>query len=108
MQALTKTTISKTPAIISIIALILTFLDWNSYGYYTLMKFIVTGTMIYYAYQINETLKEQDFWFWTPVGIAILFNPIIPIHLGDKGLWMIIDIVVIGFLITLITKIKNY
>ena len=96
----------KWPAITAIVFLILSFLDWP-YGYYTFMKFIVTGSTIYYAYYIYEQLKKQDFWFWILVGIAILFNPIVPIHLGDKDLWSLIDIVVIVFLVSLMSKLKN-
>ena len=99
---------SNIPAIIAIIALLLTFIDWHSYGYYTLMKFVVAGTTAYYAYYIYEVVKKQDFWFWGLIIIAILFNPIIPIYLGDKSLWMIIDVVVIGFLISFIFNFKKY
>ena len=97
---------SKVPAVIAIIALLLTFIDWHSYDYYTLMKFIVTGVMVYYAYYIYEVLQKVDYWFWILVGIAVLFNPIIPIYLRDKGLWMFIDVLVIGFLI-LFVKFKK-
>ncbi len=98
---------SRVPAIIAVIALLLTFIDWHSYGYYTLMKFVVTGSAAYYAYYIYETVKKQDCWFWGLVVIAILFNPIVPVYLGDKSLWMIIDVAVIGFLICLMVKFKN-
>ena len=53
---------SKIPAIIAIVALLLTFIDWHSYGYYTIMKFVVTGTMAYYAYYIYMVIKKQGFW----------------------------------------------
>ncbi|MDP3043179.1 MAG: hypothetical protein Q8N21_02140 [bacterium] len=98
---------SKIPAIIAIIALLLTFIDWHSYGYYTLMKFVVTGVAAYYVYYIYEVVKKQDFWFWGLAVIAILFNPIIPIYLGDKDLWMAIDVVVIGFLVGAVIKFRK-
>lgn len=97
----------KTPAIIVIISLLLTFLDWSSYGYYTLMKFIVTGVSVYYAYWLYEKLQVTNFWLWFLVATAILFNPIIPIHLGDKSLWEVIDVVVIIFLISLIYRFRE-
>ena len=98
---------SKVPAVIAIIALLLTFIDWHSYGYYTFMKFIVTGVTAYYAYYIYKVLQKVNYWFWILVGIAVLFNPIIPIYLRDKGLWMFIDVLVIGFLIGLIIKFRK-
>jgi len=97
----------KIPAIAAIIFLLLTFLDWSSYGYYTLMKFVVTGVCVYYAYWLYEKLQATNFWFLFLVATAILFNPIIPISLGDKNLWEVIDIVVIIFLISLIFKFRE-
>jgi len=97
---------SKIPVIIAIIALLLSFVDWSSYGYYTIMKFIVTGTATYYAYSIYKTNK-QKFWFWGSVFIAVLFNPIIPVYLGDKSVWGVIDIPVIIFLVLLLVNFKK-
>lgn len=44
MEKLKNAKFSKVPAIIAVIALLLTFIDWHSYGYYTLIKIIVTGS----------------------------------------------------------------
>jgi len=71
------------------------------------MKFIVTGTATYYAYSIYKTNK-QKFWFWGSVFIAVLFNPIIPVYLGDKSVWGVVDIIAIGFLACLPMAIKKY
>jgi len=80
------------PAIIAAIMLILTFLDWPS-GYYTLLRIVVTGVSVYYAYYIYSVIKVVDLWFWAMVAIAILFNPIFPIYLYDKSIWWVIDVV---------------
>lgn len=98
---------SSIPAIIAIIALLLTFINWHSYGYYTVMKFIVTGTMAYYVYYIYEVVKKQNFWFWSSIAIAVLFNPIIPVYLGDKSTWGVIDIPVIIFLALFLVNFKK-
>lgn len=99
--------LNKIPAIIACIVLLLSFIDWSSYSYYTFMKIVVTAVAIYYAYYLYEVIKRVDFWFWALVVIAILFNPVIPIYLYDKSIWMVIDIVVIGFLVGLISKFKK-
>lgn len=96
----------KIPAIISLIMLLLTFFDWP-YGYYTLLRIVVTGIAIYYAYYLYEIVKERNFWFWSLVVIAILFNPIIPIYLYDKTIWGFIDVIVAIFFISLIVKFKK-
>jgi hypothetical protein len=59
------------------------------YGYYTLLRLVVTFTAIItanYFYKISSPTKVVIFSF-----IALLFNPLIPVHL-NKPLWLIIDI----------------
>ena len=97
---------TKTPAVIAVIMLLLTFFDWP-YGYYNFLRIVVTGIAIYYAYYLYEIIKEQDFWFWSLVIIIILFNPIFPIYLGDKSVWGVIDTIVAIFFISLIIKFKK-
>ncbi len=102
----TKATII--PAVIAIILLFLTFLDW-SYGYYTFLRFVVATVVIYYLYVFYTLEKLQTFWFWVLIVIAVLFNPIIPVHLGDKMIWGVIDVIVAMFFLSLIIRfsIKN-
>ncbi len=95
------------PAIIAIILLLLSFFDWP-YGYYGFLRIVVTGVAIYYAYYIYAVIKRLNFWFWSLIAAAILFNPIFPIYLGDKAIWGIIDAVVAVFFIGLVIKFKNY
>ena len=76
-----------------IIAAILLFLalDRHPYGYYTLLRFVVCGVTVYGVYYALELQKNA--WAWTFGIIAVLFNPIIPIHL-KKDIWTIIDLAV--------------
>ena len=97
---------TKIPAIIASIMLLLTFLNWP-YGYYTLLRIVITGIAIYYAYYLYKIVKEQNFWFRSLVAIIILFNPILPIYLGDKSVWGIIDTIIAIFFISLIIKFKK-
>lgn len=99
--------ISTTPAIIAIAVMLLSFLDWSSYSYYTFLKFVVTAVAIYYAYYLYTKLKGKSIWFWLLVGIAILFNPLVPIYLYDKSVWMVIDTIVIGYMVVIITKFRK-
>ena len=96
----------KIPAIIAAVMLLLTFFSWP-YGYYNFLRIIITGVAIYYAYYLYKIIKKQDFWFWSLVVIAIFFNPIFPIYLGDKSVWGIIDTIVAVFLISLIIKFNR-
>jgi len=93
----------KWPGMIASTMLLLAFLDW-SYGYYNLLRVAITSVSIYYVYYLDTTLEKQNFWFWSLIGIAILFNPIIPVYLYDKSVWEIIDIVVVIFFMVFLSK----
>lgn len=94
-------------ALVAIVLLLLSFFDW-SYGYYNLLRIIVTGVAIYYAYCLYSVIKKISFWFWSLIAVAIIFNPIFPIYLGNKTTWGIIDVIVVLFFIVLIIRFKNY
>lgn len=74
-----------------IIAAILLFwaLDRHPYGYYTLLRCVVCGVTAYGVYYALEFQKNG--WAWTFVIIAVLFNPLIPLHLR-RGTWQFIDL----------------
>jgi len=69
------------------------------YSYYIILRFIICGVSIcgiWYAYKVRKFL-----WLWVFSAIAVLFNPIIPIHL-KKEAWIIVDLaVIIIFLISI-------
>ena len=68
-------------------------LDDHVYGYYTLLRFIVCAVAVYCAFLAYSQSKED--WTWIFGGIAVLFNPIIPIYL-NRELWSVIDVIVAG------------
>lgn len=69
------------------------------YSYYIILRFIICGVSIsgiWYAYRVRKFL-----WLWVFSAIAVLFNPIIPMHL-KKEVWIIVDLaVIIIFLISI-------
>lgn len=68
------------------------------YGFYMFMRVVVCGISLYLAYFSKRDGKEQ--WMVVMVLIALLFNPIFPVHL-TKEIWGIIDfaaaVIFIGF-----------
>jgi len=62
----------------------------HPYGYFTLMRFVVCVVAAYCASQAYSQKKEE--WTWIFGAIAVLFNPIIPIHL-NRELWTVIDVI---------------
>ena len=62
--------------------------DSLPYAYFQIMRLVVCGASCFGAF----TLKQRQGWLWTMVIIAVLFNPILPVHL-DRGTWQLIDLV---------------
>jgi len=89
------------PVLISILMLFAGIPKFFPYGYYTLLRFVVCGTGGYIAYFAFE--EEKRFIGFLSILVALLFNPIIPIHLA-KDVWVVIDfITTIFFAITIFT-----
>lgn len=60
------------------------------YGYYTFLRLIVCLSAAYFSY--IGFANEQGFTKYIWLGVAILFNPLIPIYL-DRSMWAVLDIV---------------
>lgn len=78
------------PTTISILILLAGIPDFFPYGFYTLLRLVVCGTSCYIAFFAFE--GQRKIIAYITGFIALLFNPIIPIHL-DKELWAIIDFI---------------
>lgn len=59
------------------------------YGYYQLLRFVVCGVSAYIAFMAYQWHKLWATWLFA--FIAVLFNPLIPIHL-PKEVWHTIDV----------------
>lgn len=74
-------------------ALLVWALDRHAYGYYKLLRWVVCGTGTYSAFLALASNKIT--WVWVLGIIAVVFNPLIPVHL-DRDTWSIIDTVAAG------------
>ena len=60
------------------------------YGYYTLMRLVVCATAVFV---IVVAVKLGRMWaVWAFSVVALLFNPIVPVHL-TKSLWQPLDFI---------------
>lgn len=77
------------------------------YGYYTFLRIIVSFMALVII--VNE-FRSRSFWFIAFLLILILFNPVFPVYLYLKPIWIIADIVVgllfLYYFYTLIPKKK--
>jgi hypothetical protein len=69
------------------------------YGFYSITRIIFTVIYAHVAYKLFESDRLSWLVF---LGFVILYNPIFPIHLGDKHLWSLINFVGVGLLFWLL------
>jgi hypothetical protein len=77
------------PAVVAALMLFGALGQWP-YGYYQLLRFVVCGVGAYTAFVAYQWQKLWATWLFG--FIAILFNPLIPIHL-TREIWQLIDLV---------------
>ena len=72
-----------------IVALAIGFLPMP-FGYYMISRLIVSGCALYFAVKFYK--QQDNFKPWIFGFLVVLYNPIIPMPLGSKELWMIVNI----------------
>ena len=77
------------PSLMATLMLLGALADWP-YGYYQLLRFIVCSAGVFVAYIAFTWKKIWAVWLFG--FIALLFNPLISIHLS-RELWQPIDII---------------
>jgi hypothetical protein len=70
---------SRVAAIISILLLSLALSRRWPFGFYTLLRLTVCASAVYIAFQAHRFNKAV--WTWVLGGVAVLFNPIVPIYM---------------------------
>lgn len=56
-------------------------------GYYTFLRITITiGALLLIHHHWNDS--GMNVWVVLFALVAILFNPVVPIYLGDRSLWM--------------------
>ncbi len=61
------------------------------YGYYTLLRLVVTGCALVLAWFDYQETQGVSIFGAVLIGIGVLFNPIVAVHLS-REIWMPIDI----------------
>jgi hypothetical protein len=73
------------------------------YGYYTILRIVVCGFAALVFFHTWEDDTPARKWPLTFVGLAILFNPLVPVHL-DRATWFYLDI---GAAILIVTHLMT-
>jgi hypothetical protein len=61
------------------------------YGYYMLLRVVVAATALLLAGLIYQQAKSFTLWLGLFLIVAIVFNPIVPLHL-TRGVWSILNV----------------
>ncbi|MCK4252342.1 hypothetical protein KAX97_12910 [candidate division WOR-3 bacterium] len=96
IEYLNRDIIGFTIARIMASVLLIWALSKHSNDYYTLLRFVVCGATAYGTFLAVRF--KQISWVWIFGIVAVLFNPIFPIHL-ERSTWVIIDVSVALILI---------
>ncbi|WDF67676.1 hypothetical protein PQ465_15350 [Sphingobacterium oryzagri] len=86
-----------------IIALLLCLLPIMPYGYYTLVRFFVTGYFSYLLLTAKRKTKKEQRHVIVYVLIIVLFQPIIKLPIG-RALWNILDVALAIWLLLHLNK----
>ena len=76
------------PAVAATVFLLAALINWP-YGYYTLLRWVVCVSSVVIAYHAHASGSSWAVWLFG--FLAILFNPIAPIHLS-REVWTLIDL----------------
>jgi hypothetical protein len=58
------------------------------YGYYRLLRWVACAVAIASAVQLQRSNRQG--WIWVLGAVAVLFNPLVPVHFS-KGTWRVFD-----------------
>jgi hypothetical protein len=60
------------------------------YGYYMLLRFVLCVVCVYYLLQSSPVLSSGH--RVALGGLAVLYNPVLPVHLASKPLWSLVNL----------------
>lgn len=60
-----------------------------TYGYYTVMRWVVCGLCIWLS--LSARSARQEPWIWVWAILAGIYNPIFPVH-ADRNVWFFVNI----------------
>jgi hypothetical protein len=83
-------------AVVSLLATVgvLFGFDNQPYGYYMLLRLFLCGASLFFL--MGAKLRLADWQRWALGGFAVLYNPVLPIRIGEKVIWEAVNLVTVG------------
>lgn len=66
------------------------------YGYYLLLRLWCCGVSIVFASRLTPPWAPPHGWVLG--GLAVLYNPLLPVALGSKSLWTVVNVATVAYL----------
>ena len=60
------------------------------YGYYLLLRLLLCGMSLFLL--LGAELRLENWHRWALGGFAVLYNPVVPIRIGDKDIWAFLNV----------------
>jgi hypothetical protein len=82
-------------AVVTLVATVAVFFGFDNqpYGYYMLLRLFLCGASLFFLAGANLTLS--DWQRWALGGLAVLYNPVVPIRIGEKAIWEVLNVITI-------------
>lgn len=81
------------PVVIASVAVLVGLADLP-YGYYMLLRIILCGVSSFLL--LGANLDLQPWHRWMLVGCALLYNPFFPVRLGEKTVWIVLNLLTVS------------
>ena len=92
------------PQIVAILMLLCALNPKNPYAYYMLLRIVICGNCAFLAYRALNFGNAT--WAWILGATAVIYNPIIPIHL-TRQIWSAVNIATVVVLIITVGVIRK-
>jgi hypothetical protein len=79
---------SITASLVATIAVLVGLADLP-YGYYVLLRLFLCGVSLFLMF--GARLVLEDWHRWVLGGLAVLYNPVLPIRIGEKSIWIVLN-----------------
>ncbi|MBU1425285.1 MAG: hypothetical protein KKH12_07545 [Gammaproteobacteria bacterium] len=92
------------PQIVGVALLAWALVPTNPYDYYIFLRIVLCGIFVFLAIKAHE-LKQAG-WVWALAITAVVYNPIVRIHL-NREIWSVVNFATIGLLIATVFVLRG-
>lgn len=76
----------------------------HPYGYYQVMRWVVTASCAWLS--INAHRSSDEGWVWCWAVVAGIYNPVLPIH-ASRAVWSVVNLATIAIAVWYGVKLKK-